>query len=111
MMFILPDSLKLYSGVLPSSPFIEGDVFSPSFQIYPRVPADIDITLTILPNSSQDELVEHHISGKANEFGYFFPLDAEPILFNRGESIGLISPPAMLMNVMYTGWEAHPGGV
>jgi len=75
--------LKLYSGMLPNAPYIEGDGFSPSLQIYPRVPANVDIRLTVLPNSSPENQLVQNYTGKANLFGYFYSNEA-PYVFQSG---------------------------
>jgi hypothetical protein len=76
--------LKLYNGMLPSTPFIEGDGFSPSLQVYPRFPVDVEMTLTFMPDSSAERAIVQRYTGKANEFGYFYPGDVEPFTFQNG---------------------------
>ncbi|MEJ2487837.1 MAG: hypothetical protein P8Y68_19140, partial [Anaerolineales bacterium] len=76
--------LKLYTGMRPSSPFVEGDRFSPSLQVYPRVPVDVEMRLVFLPNSDPQAAITRVYSGKANEFGYFFPDNFDPFEFNAG---------------------------
>jgi hypothetical protein len=76
--------LKLTAGMLPSAPFIEGDVFSPSLQVYPRMPVEVDIRLTFLPNSSAERAIEITYNGSANPYGYYFPTDHEPFVFQDG---------------------------
>ncbi|NIS81030.1 MAG: hypothetical protein GTO14_12665 [Anaerolineales bacterium] len=76
--------LKLYNGMLPTTPFVEGDRFSPSLQVYPRFPVEVDMTLTFLPASSVQRAITQRYSGRANEFGYFYPRDQEPFTFQDG---------------------------
>jgi hypothetical protein len=76
--------LKLYNGVLPTTPFIEGDAFSPSLQVYPRFPAQVEMRLTFLPESSIERQVAQVFTGKANAFGYFFPQRLPPFTFQAG---------------------------
>ncbi len=76
--------LKLYNGMLPASPFVQGDSFSPSLQVYPRVPVDVEMKLVFLPNSDPENAIIRVYTGKANELGYFFPDDLDPFTFNAG---------------------------
>jgi hypothetical protein len=71
--------LKLESGQLPTTPYeapdasSPGNAFSPGIQVYPPVPADLEIRVTLLPNSDAAHPVEYLIQGQANRFGYFQP--------------------------------------
>ena len=76
--------LKLYTGMLPASPFVEGDRFSPSLQVYPRLPVDVELKLVFLPNSDPERAITRVYTGQANQFGYFFPDDVDPFMFNAG---------------------------
>jgi hypothetical protein len=76
--------LKLYNGMLPTTPFIEGDRFTPSLQVYPRHPAEVEMTLTFLPDSSTQRAIVETYSGRANDYGYFYPQDQEPFTFEDG---------------------------
>lgn len=76
--------LKLYNGMLPTTPFVEGDSFTPSLQVYPRLPVDVEMTLTFLPDSSEQRAISRSYTGKANEFGYFYPQDHETFTFQDG---------------------------
>ncbi len=76
--------LKIRSGTLPAVPFLEGDSFMPSLQVYPRVPAEVEIKLGYLPDSSLERAVTKKFTGRANEYGYFFPGEEEPFVFEGG---------------------------
>jgi hypothetical protein len=76
--------LKLYNGMLPTTPFLEGDQFTPSLQVYPRQPVEVEMTLTFLPDSSTQRAIVQTYSGVANQFGYFYPRDQEPFTFQDG---------------------------
>jgi hypothetical protein len=76
--------LKVYNGVLPSTPFVQGDRFSPSLQVYPRMPVEVDMRLTFLPDSSRERAVVIPYRGVANPYGYFYPPDHEPFVFQDG---------------------------
>ncbi len=65
--------LDIESGQLPTTPYEVGDAFSPTIQVYPRVPAEVEIRLVLLPDSDPARRIEHIISGTANAFGYFHP--------------------------------------
>jgi hypothetical protein len=76
--------LKLYGGMLPASPFIEGDRFSPSLQVYPRMPAEMEMQLQFLPQSSLEGALTQRYNGTANPYGYYFPQEAVPFVFQDG---------------------------
>jgi hypothetical protein len=77
--------LKLYSGMLPGTPFVEGDSFSPALQLYPPVPAEVEIAYQFLPDSKIVNAINQSITGTANKYGYFFPdAGSLPIVFRDG---------------------------
>lgn len=76
--------LKVYTGMLPTTPFLEGDRFTPSLQVYPRHPVEVEMTLTFLPKSSVDRAIRTTYTGRANDYGYFYPQDQEPFTFQGG---------------------------
>jgi hypothetical protein len=65
--------LDLDPGPLPSTPYEVGDAFSPVLQVYPGVPADVEIRLTLLPDSDPAQAITHTVRGRASRFGYFHP--------------------------------------
>ncbi|MBN1963428.1 MAG: hypothetical protein JW910_02205, partial [Anaerolineae bacterium] len=65
--------LDLDPGQLPTTPYVQGDAFSPGLHIFPPVPADVTIRLLHLPNSDPAQAVEHVIEGRANRYGVFQP--------------------------------------
>ena len=65
-------------GVLPGTPLAVGDAFNPVMQFYPRVPADVTLTLTHYPDSDPVQKEIYTIAGKANDYGYFH--DASPAI-------------------------------
>jgi hypothetical protein len=66
-------ALKLDPGQLPTTPYVVGDAFSPGLQVYPPVPAGVQIRLLHLTNSNPVSATEHTVTGTANAFGYFQP--------------------------------------
>jgi hypothetical protein len=72
-------------GVLPGTPMAVGDVFNPSVQLNPRVPAEIELTVTLLPDSDPAQVLTQTISGAANAHGYFDGADGEIELSAAGE--------------------------
>jgi hypothetical protein len=77
--------LKLYNGMLPSTPFQEGDSFSPALQVYPRVPAEVEISHQFLPNSNLEDAIKQTFSGTANQYGYFYPQAGyQPMTYDDG---------------------------
>ncbi len=65
--------LKLYTGLLPGTPFEVGDVLAPTIQTYPRVPADITLTISHYPDSDKEKEIVSTLDGTANEYGYYYP--------------------------------------
>jgi hypothetical protein len=72
--------LDLDPGQLPTTPYEVGDAFSPALQVIPGGPAQVEIQLTLLPDSDPARAIAHTIRGQANRFGAFHPgPDASPI--------------------------------
>lgn len=65
--------LDLDPGQLPTTPYEVGDAFSPALQVSPRVPADVEVKLTLLPDSDPAQTITRTVRGQANRFGYFHP--------------------------------------
>jgi len=63
--------LDIDPGVLPGTPLAAGDAFNPALQFYPRVPADVTLTLTLYPDSDPTRAQVTTITGTANRFGFF----------------------------------------
>ncbi|MBM4464662.1 MAG: VCBS repeat-containing protein [Chloroflexi bacterium] len=68
--------LDIDPGVLPGTPFQVGNAFNPTLQVYPGVPADVSLTLTLYPNSNPAQAITYTVNGRANNFGYFDGRDA-----------------------------------
>jgi hypothetical protein len=78
--------LDLDPGQLPSTPYKQGDAFSPGLHVFPPVPADVTIELVHMPNSDPDRAIVRTIAGQANRFGYFQPpVGTEWIMDSPGE--------------------------
>jgi hypothetical protein len=65
------EPLDIDPGVLPGTPLAVGDTFNPTMQFYPRVPADVSLTVTLYPNSDPTQAITQTIAGRANHYGYF----------------------------------------
>ncbi|MGW8143495.1 MAG: hypothetical protein ACWGN2_03820 [Anaerolineales bacterium] len=74
--------LDLDPAQLPTTPYQQGDAFAPGLHIFPPMPAEVEIRVTHLPLSNQDNAQETLITGKANRFGYFQPAPGTEIRFN-----------------------------
>lgn len=61
--------LDVDPGVLPGTPFEVGDTFNPSLRVHPRVPAEVEITVTVFPGSDPDAAEVYTLHGEANAFG------------------------------------------
>ena len=65
--------LDLDPGQLPTTPYRQGDAFSPNLHVFPPVPADVTIKLVQMPASNPAQATTRTITGKANRFGVFQP--------------------------------------
>ena len=77
--------LDIDPGVLPGTPFQVGDAFNPAMQFYPRVPADVTLTITLYPGSDPAQAITHTITGHANDYGYFSAPDHASRFTHHGE--------------------------
>jgi hypothetical protein len=75
-------TLDIDPGVMPGTPLAVGDAINPAIHIYPQVPADISLKVTLYPNSDPAQKVIKTFSGKVNEFGYF-NTSSNPIILNK----------------------------
>jgi len=78
-------SLDIDPGILPGTPLTIGDAFNPSMQFYPRVPAEVNLTVSHYPASNPDFLEVYTTTGRANDFGYFNPTGPPILLESPGE--------------------------
>jgi hypothetical protein len=74
----LAEPMDIDPGVLPGTPLAAGDAFNPSMQFYPRVPAEVSLTISHYPDSDPALKQSFTRTGQANRFGYF-DLDNAPI--------------------------------
>jgi hypothetical protein len=63
--------LDIDPGVLPGTPLAVGDALNPTLQIYPRVPARVELTMSLYPDSDPARKVVQTVAGTANPYGYF----------------------------------------
>jgi hypothetical protein len=81
--------LDIEAGVLPGTPLAPGDAFNPVLRLLPRVPAKVNLTLTLFPDSDPAQAIVHTISGRANRFGAFSqasqPADLPIVVDDPGE--------------------------
>ena len=63
--------LDIDPGVLPGTPLAVDDALNPALQVYPRVPAQVNLSLTLYPDSDPLQATTHTLSGQANLYGYF----------------------------------------
>ena len=76
--------LDIDPGVLPGTPMDVGDTFNPTMQFYPRVPAEVTLTVTLYADSDPTRSIVQTVSGRANPFGTFDP-DASLMMTDPGE--------------------------
>ena len=77
--------LDVDPGVLPGTPLEVGEAVSLPLQLHPRVPADVDVTLTLYPDSDPSRAIEKHFSGRANFFGQLATDVADLVASEPGE--------------------------
>jgi hypothetical protein len=63
--------LDIDPGVLPVTPLAVGDALNPAIQVYPRVPAQVALTVTLYPGADLAHPIAHTLAGRANPYGYF----------------------------------------
>jgi len=77
--------LDIDVGTLPGTPMGIGDAWNPMVTVHPRVPAEIEITVTQVPESDSSRSVAQTIQGTAGTFGTFAPDDSPVIAIDDGE--------------------------
>jgi hypothetical protein len=77
--------LDIDPGVLPGTPLAVGDAFNPVLQFYPRVPAEVLLTVTLYPDSDPAQAIAYTMTGIANRFGYFASADELITMTHPGE--------------------------
>jgi hypothetical protein len=73
--------LDLDPAQLPTTPYMQGDAFSPGLHIFPPVPADVFVEVVHLPYSDPAQAVGKTVTGQANRFGYFQPQPGSEFTF------------------------------
>jgi hypothetical protein len=79
------EPLDIAPGVLPGTPLAVNQPFNPTMQFYPRVPAEVTLTITHYPESDPAQKEIHTRTGTANAFGYFDGAGAPIALADPGE--------------------------
>lgn len=77
--------LDVDPGVLPMTPLAVDDVFNPAVQVYPRVPAQITLKVTLFPDSDAEQATTQVVQGECNDYGLFSPGDENIVLDEPGE--------------------------
>ena len=77
--------LDIDPGVLPGTPLAVGDAFNPSVHLYPHVPAEVTLTVTLYPDSDPTQAIARTLTGRANPYGAFSPVAAPITLTHPGE--------------------------
>ena len=86
------ETLDLETASLPGTPFQVGDRLPAVVNIYPGVPADVEMSLELFPIDGSAKL-EESVTGTANRFGYFH---------GAGEAFDLNEPGEYLVRVRAT---------
>ncbi|MBN1810353.1 MAG: hypothetical protein JXA14_00800 [Anaerolineae bacterium] len=74
--------LRIETGQLPTTPYEVDDAFAAGLQVYPPVPANLNIYLRHLPYSDPAQAQEYDLVGQANRFGYLQLPAGTSIRFN-----------------------------
>ncbi len=69
---VVAELLDMQPGVLSGTPFEVGDMFYPGLEVSPGAAADVTVTARIYPLDGSP-MIEHEITGKTNDYGYFAP--------------------------------------
>jgi hypothetical protein len=77
--------LDVDPGVLPGTPLAVDDAFNPAIQVSPRVPAEVELTVTLYPDSDPDRATTQTLTGTCNEYGLFSIAGDSVILDSPGE--------------------------
>ncbi len=78
-------ALDIDPGVLPMTPLAVGDSFNPTLRLSPGVPADIELKITLYPDSNPAQAITRSFKGRANALGEFAPPDPPFTLSRAGE--------------------------
>lgn len=78
----IANALDVDLGTFTGTPMMVGDAYAPTVQVYPAMPAEIEVTIRYYPDSDVGREVVHTIDGRANRFGYFHP-QGSPFIFDE----------------------------
>jgi len=108
----IAEPLDIDVGTLQGTPFEIGDAWNPMVTLHPRVPADITLTVTQMPESDPSRAVSKSTAGKANAYGTFAPADAAVQASAAGEyRVDLFASYSDNSGVLYAGAMAWGGVV
>jgi len=77
--------LDMDFGTLPGTPLEVGDAWNPMLTVHPRVPADVEISITQAAESDASRISTTTITGTANDHGTFAPEGAPVTANDHGE--------------------------
>lgn len=76
--------LTYSTTVKPGTNFFTGGVFPTKLEVNPACPADVSMTVDYYPHSDPERKRTYRLTGRANNYGYFFPpKDAAPLVFDE----------------------------
>ena len=88
------EPLDIEPATLPMTPFEVGDALNPGITVLPGVPAEVEVTVTLLVESDPDQKVEYLVSRTANRFGVFTPPSDTPVIEMTGPGEFLVETTA-----------------
>ena len=74
-------TLTFDAGSVPASPYVVGDELNPKIQVYPAVPADVQLRLQLYPDSNAARVMTLTVAGRANRYGFFDGRSAQRLRF------------------------------
>ena len=83
------ETLDIETASLPSTPFQAGDKLPAVVNLYPGVPAEVEMSLELFPIDGSPK-IEDSVSGIANRFGYFDGAGQAFDLSEPGEYLALV---------------------
>ena len=79
------EPLDIDVGILPGTPLAIGDAWNPTVMVHPRVPAEVTLTITQVPESDASQAVSDTLTGTANAFGTWAPTESPITADDHGE--------------------------
>lgn len=85
--------LSMSTSCKPGMPYQVGMPYSPRVTVHPGFPAELEYDVRLYRNSSKEDVKTWNHTGKANNYGYYFPAgEFDPMVFDTpGEYIASVT--------------------